>query len=136
MPAVKITLDIDTRKLTNSAGATVQTLSVKNGNIIDFELSITHSLVPISLPNNSSVKFAVKRPTDPAGTYVVSSDAVRSGWGTGSRWFFRVDLADPPVVAADIGKPLDAEILIITPGDGQRIASLGFTFTVLKNVIP
>jgi hypothetical protein len=135
MPAVKIALDIDTRKLVNLlTGATLQTFSAKNGNIIDFELSITHLDVPISLPVNSSVTFAVKKPTDQAGTYIISDDAVRSGWGTGSRWFFRADLSTVPI--DQVGKNLEAEILLETPNDGQRISSLTFVFIVLKNVIP
>jgi len=135
MPAVKIGLDIDTRKLVNlSTGATLQTFSAKNGNIIDFELSITHMDVPLSLPVNSSVKFAVKKPSDVAGTYIVSDDAVRAGWGTGSRWFFRADLSAVPI--DQLGKQLEAEILMVMPDDGQRISSLTFNFVVLKNVIP
>lgn len=138
MPAIKIGLDIDTRKLINSfTGAALVTFSAKSGNIIDFELAITHNDVPFNIPADAMVEFAVKKPSASPGTYLAHSVASRTGWGTGSRWFFRVDLnPDPPYPATELGKNQEAEILITMPGDGQRISSLTFNFVILKNVIP
>lgn len=134
MPAVKIGFNLDSRKLISSIGAVLQSFSIKRGSVVDFELSITQNELPVNLPNLSSVEFGAKLPAADPGTYVFHTTAERTGWGSGTRWFFRVDLNTGDYTDV-LGKPLDSEILIQMP-DGQRIASLNAVFTILKNVIP
>jgi hypothetical protein len=133
MPAAKISLDIDTRKLIGATGSTLQGFSGKKGSVLDFQLAITQATIPLSLPPGTTVQVAMKRVADPAGAYLLHVSANPTGWGTGSRWFFRLDLS-APAFSTVLGLPVDFEILISLP-DGQRILSLPIAFTVLKNVM-
>lgn len=137
MAAIKISLDLDTRKFADFNGNTIQAFTWKKGTVVDFQLAITQNGVGVNLPSGSAVEAAIKKTSDLAGTYLFHTDAVLSGWGSGSKWFFRLDLTAPafedPTV---LGKTLDFEVLLTFPeADGQRIASLAVGFTVGKNVI-
>src|SRR4030095_11797965 len=128
MPAAKYSLQFDTGKFFDGAGAPVLTFVVKNKSIKDIELAITQNNVAMSFPAGTSVKAALKKTTAAAGVLLLEDDAVRSGWGAGSRWFFRLDLTGAAFDAV-AGNTLDFEILIELP-DGQRIRSLTIPFTI------
>lgn len=133
MPAAKYSLDFDNGKLSDSKGTLIQSLSVKNESVRDFELAITQNGVAMSLAGGATVKVALKKMSAAAGVLLFEDDAIRSGWGSGSRWFFRIDLTAPafdPIV----GTTVDFEILISLP-DGQRIRSVTFPFVIAKNVM-
>jgi len=133
MPAAKLVLDFDSRKFLNADGSAIIALSGKRGSIREYELAIQQEGVVMGLPDESTVKAALKKTTDPAGTYLVEADAARSGWGTGSRWFFTLDLTDEAFDDVQ-GKVVDFEVLMELP-DGQHIPSKTVQFTVEKNVI-
>jgi hypothetical protein len=133
MPAAKYSLDFDTGKLYDGTGAQIQALSLKKNSVRDYELSINQVGVAISLPSGSTVKTALKKTSSPGGTLLMEFDAVRGGWGTGSRWFVTLDLTDD-LFTAVLGTSVDFEILMELP-DGQRIRSLTIPFTIAKYVM-
>ncbi len=107
-------------------------MTIKRNSVILYELSIIQAKNVLSLPSGSSVEVALKKTTDPAGTYLYHVVADRAGWGSGSRWFYLLDLSDPAFAA--ITAPVDFEIILILPD--QRIHSDTVSFTVGKNVMP
>ena len=106
MPAAKYSLQFDTGKFFDGAGAPVLSITVKNKSVKDIELAITQNNVGISFPTGASVKAALKKTTAAAGVLLFEDDAVRSGWGAGSRWFFRLDLTDTAFDAV-VGNAVD-----------------------------
>jgi hypothetical protein len=134
MAAVKLGLDLDSRKFSDVNGATVQSLVWKKGTVVDYQLTILQGGVGVSLPSGTTVEVGIKKTTDPAGTLLFHADATASGWGSGSKWFFRLDLTGPSFADPTIlGKSVDFEVLITIP-DGQRFASLTISLTIAKNV--
>lgn len=133
MATAKITLDFITRKFFDGSGAAISTFSGKKNSIREYELAVTQGGVPLSFPAGATVKAAMKKPTSPAGTLLVEADAVRAGWGTGTRWIFTLDLTGEAFVSV-IGQNVDFEVLIDFP-DGQHIPSLTIPFAVQKNVM-
>jgi hypothetical protein len=133
MPAAKLVLDFDTRKFTDAVGSLVLSFTGKKDSIREYELLIQQNNVTMSLPSGATVKAAMKKVTDPPGTILVEADATRAGWGTGSRWFFTLDLTDVAFNTV-LGTNVDFEILIEL-ADGQRIPSLTFPFKIEKQIL-
>jgi hypothetical protein len=133
MATAKLVLDFDTRKFFTGAGAAIISFQGKKDSIIEYELSVTQNNVPLSFPTGTTIKVGLKSSTAPPGTLLVEADCVRGGWGSGSRWFFRLDLSGEALVPL-MGKKLDFEVLIEFP-DGQRIPSATVQFDFQKNVI-
>jgi hypothetical protein len=132
MPAAKVSLDLDTRRLSTTTGTTVQGLSGKRGSILDFQLAVTQAGLPVNLPIGSTIEVGMKVSTADPGDLILHADADATGWGTGSRWFFRLDLTTG--FDAVVGKSVEFEVVINMP-DGQRIASLTVPFNILRQVI-
>lgn len=133
MPAAKLSLDFDTRKFFDFAGVQVTAFTGKKNSIREYELTITQDNLPISLPDGTTIKVAMKKTSSPAGTLLLEVDAERAGWGSGSRWFYTLDLSGEPF-AAVLGTNVDFELLIIL-ADGQHIPSLTLPFAIEKNVM-
>lgn len=132
MATAKLSLDFDTRKFFDGTGAAVLSFAGKKESIREYELTILQGGSPLSLPSGTTVKVGMKKTADPAGTLLTEVDAVRGGWGTGSRWFFRLDLSDAAFDAV-LGTSVDFEILMDFP-DGQHIPSVTLPFKIDKNV--
>lgn len=133
MPAATLTLDFDSRKIFDGVGALVTAFAGKKNSIREYELTITQGGAPMSLPDGATVKVALKKTSSPAGTLLVEADAERGGWGSGSRWFFTLDLSGDAFNSV-LDTNVDSEILIDLP-DGQHIPSLTIPFKIDKNVM-
>jgi hypothetical protein len=92
MPAAKLTLDFDTRKFSDANNAVITAFTGKNGSIREFELSIVQLGVPLNLPEGTTLEVALKRTADPPGTTLTEAEAHQVGWGSGSRWSYKIDL--------------------------------------------
>lgn len=138
MPAAKIFLDWDTRKFFDIGGNEVAGLAGKNKSIRTYELAILQNTEPVPLPATSTVKAGVKKPADPPGTLLSEAVATRSGWATGSRWYFTLDLTNIAIDALFTGAlaaySASFEIYMELP-DGQQLASVTVPFTIEKNVV-
>lgn len=133
MATAKLTLDFDTRKFFDGTGAAIQTFSGKKDSIREYELTVVQGGVPLSFPAGATVKAAMKKTSSPAGTLLLEADAVRAGWGTGTRWIFTLDLTGD-VFTSVMGTNVDFEVLMQFP-DGQHIPSLTVPFAIQKNVM-
>lgn len=133
MPSAKLTLDFDTRKFFNADGSAIQAFSGKKNSVREYELSVTQNNVALSLPDGTTLSAALKKPSDPAGTLLSESTGTRAGWGTGSRWFFILDLSDDAFNTV-LGFNVDFEVRMELP-DGQIIPSLTIPFKIEKNVM-
>jgi hypothetical protein len=132
MPAAKLTLDFDNRKFYDSSGVVIIAMSGKKDSIREYELIIQQDGQPMSLPDTTTITVAMKKTADPAGTLLTSTVAARSGWGTGSRWVFTLDMTGDPFTPV-LGTKVDFDIMIVLP-DGQQFMSLTVPFTIEKPV--
>lgn len=137
MPAAKIFLNFDTRKFLDQNGANVTTINGKAGSVRKWELAITQNDTPLDLPDGTTVSVGVKDPGADPGTLLASADATLAGWGSGSRWFYLLDLTDTGILAfigTAVKKNATFEVLIELP-DGQKLPSLSVPFELEKNVV-
>jgi hypothetical protein len=133
MATANITLDFDTCKFFDGTGAAIQTFTGKKDSVREYQLTVTQGGVPLSFPEGATVKAAMKKSTDPAGTLLLEANATRVGWGSGTRWIFTLDLSGAPFTAV-MGTNVDFEVLMNFP-DGQQIPSITVPFAVQKNVM-
>lgn len=132
MPAAKLILDFDSRKFFDASGAIILSMTGKKVSIREYELTIQQNERAMSLPIGTTVTVAMKKTTAPAGSLLMSAEADRSGWGTGSRWYFVLDLSADAFGSAT-GTSVDFDVMIIFP-DGQQIMSLTLPFKIEKNI--
>lgn len=132
MPAAKLILDFDSRKFFDASGAVVLSMTGKKTSIREYELTIQQNGKAMSLPADTEVTVAMKKTTAPAGSLLTSVEADRSGWGTGTRWYFLLDLSADAFASAT-GTTVDFDVMIIF-ADGQQIMSVTVPFKIEKNV--
>lgn len=138
MPAAKLFIDWDTRGILGPDQSTITKLTGKNKSIRNYELGILQDGEPVPLPATSTVEVGVKSFSDPPGTTLALATAARSGWGTGSRWYFTLDLTNPaidPLFGTNTQLYAAAFEIYMELPDGQQIATSPITFTIEKNVI-
>lgn len=133
MPAAKLFLDFDTRKFVDSSGTAVVELTGKKGSIREYELAIVQDGTPMTMPEGATVDVALKKTSAAAGDLLTQVSAARSGWGTGTRWVFKLDLTDERFDTV-LGTKVDFEVRLELP-DGQVIPSRTVPFTIEKNVM-
>jgi hypothetical protein len=139
MPAAaKLQFDFDTRVLKDGNGVSVTSLTGKIKTVRLYELAIMQGGQALPLPATTTITVALKKTTDPPGTLLTTATATREGWGSGSRWYYTLDLTDAALDALFSSTvqtvSTQYEIYMVLP-DGQKLASITIPFTLEKNVI-
>lgn len=133
MPVAKLNLDFDTRKFSDSQGTIISAMTGKKDSIREYELSVIQNGTPLTLPDDTVIIAALKQTSVAAGSLLTSSTAVKSGWGSGTRWTFRLEMTGPTFNPPIPGTKVDFDIMILL-SDGQQFMSLTIPFAIEKAV--